>query len=289
MKILVTGLNSYIGNSFIEWMKESEWIIDKTSLRKEVWKIEDWSCYDAILHVAGIAHADVTRATAEIQEKYYKINSDLTEAVARKAKQEGVKQFVYMSSVIVYGDSAPIGKTKEIHLQSDAFPANFYGDSKLQGERKIVPLADEGFKVTIIRTPMVYGIGSKGNFPKLKKLAEITPIFPKIENRRSMIYIKNLCEFVRICIEKELEGVFLPQNKEIVSTSELVRKIALTDGKNIRLVPGLTWILKLLSHITGYINKIFGNMEIAQTASQHELEYCLYSLEMSLQEMKKEG
>jgi len=281
LKILITGKNSYIGNSFeayVRGMHETK----KCSLRESDWKSESWSEYDAVLHVAGIAHSDVAHTSKEEQERYYTVNRDLTKKAAEKAKADGVKQFIYLSSAIVYGESSPIGQEKKINQKTLPTPSNFYGDSKLQGENAILPLQSDDFRIAIVRPPMVYGKDAKGNFPKLLKLAKMTPIFPNIENQRSMIYIENLCEFLKLVMEKNLTGIFLPQNKEIVSTSQLVKIMASENGKKVILVPGLQWMFKLFAHVTGYVNKIFGNLEYEQTASNQEWAYCKYSLEESI-------
>ena len=287
MKILITGKNSYIGNSFAEYAKNS-FDIQKCSLRESGWENTSWAEYDVILHVAGIAHSDISHVTTEEQNRYYEVNRDLTRQVVEKAKEDGVKQFIYMSSAIVYGESSPIGQPKIISKQTDPTPANFYGDSKLQGENAILQVQSDEFQIVIIRAPMVYGKNAKGNFPKLLKLAKVSPIFPKIRNQRSMIYIENLCEFIKIVAERRLNGIFLPQNREIVSTSELVKLLAEESGKKLILVPGFQYVFKMLAHITGYVNKIFGNLEYEQEASDQELAYCKYSLKESIKRICNE-
>ena len=286
-KVLITGLNSYIGNSFEAYCENSQEITcSKVSLKDENWKKTSWEQFDSVLHVAGLAHVDVRHADEETRSRYYKINRDLTLKAAEKAKKDGVGQFLYLSSIIVYGDSAGIGEDGCITERTQTSPANFYGDSKLQAELELLKLADEDFKVVIIRTPMVYGKNSKGNFPLLLKLSKTTPIFPKIDNKRGMIYIKNLCELVRQIIMQNRKGLFYPQNRELISTSQLVYMLAREQGKKVWLVPGTTWIWKVLSPMTGYVNKIFGNLYYEQSLADNSgLEYCIYSLEESLKEM----
>lgn len=298
-KVLITGLNSYIGNSFekyIEHMQEFAIQTEKISLKEEGWQEKSWAGYDAVLHVAGLAHVDVSRADEETKQRYYRINRDLVGQAAEKAKKDGVRQFIYLSSIIIYGDSAPIGKAKRITKGTMPSPANFYGDSKLQGEQAVLALQEgdslesiqDTFHVLVLRLPMIYGKDSKGNFPKLKKLAERTPVFPKMENRRSILYIGNLCELIRIAIEGEWGGVICPQNREIVSTSELVRLLGEQKGKKIILVPGFSGILKLCSHFTGYVNKIFGSLEYGRELDAVETGYCRYSLQESLTDIFSE-
>ncbi len=289
-KVLITGLNSYIGNSFenyIREMPESDMDTRKISLKEDGWQQNSWAEYDTVLHVAGLAHVDVARANDEMKQRYYRINRDLAKEAAEKAKKDGVRQFIYLSSIIVYGNSAPIGKEKRITKETEPTPANFYGDSKLQGEQAVLALQSEemlsSFHVLVLRLPMIYGKNSKGNFSKLKKLAEKTPIFPKIENRRSMLYIGNLCELIRIVIEEEMGGIICPQNKEIVSTSEIVRLIGEKKRRRIILVSGFSATLRMCAHFTGYVDKVFGNLEYEESISGGELHYRKYDLEKSLE------
>lgn len=224
-KILITGKNSYIGNEFEKWVNnyQSDYDVKKVCLKGDSWKEKDFSKYDVIFHVAGIAHVSTDQ---DMEGTYYKVNRDLTIECARKAKEDGVKQFIFLSSIIIYGDSSPMGKQKIIDKNTKPNPSNFYGKSKLQAEEGILPLADDSFKIVILRPPMVYGKNSKGNYLRLSKLAKAIPIFPDIDNERSMIHIENLCEFTRLMIDNEEDGIFFPQNKNYIKTSEMVELIA---------------------------------------------------------------
>ena len=152
-----------------------------------IWREHDFSSYDIVYHVAGIAHADVGKVDDATKAKYYKVNTDLTIEVCKKAKAEGVKEFIFMSSMIVYGDSAPYGKIKIIDQNTVPEAENFYGDSKLQADVAVRGLADSSFKVVVIRPPMIYGKGSKGNYPTLAKISKKLPVYPDIDNQRSML------------------------------------------------------------------------------------------------------
>ena len=283
-KVLVTGVNSYIGNAFIEYMQQysADYTVEGISMRNETWKKLDFSKYDCVFDVAGIAHADTGHVSESVKQLYYKVNTDLTVELAVKAKASGVKQFIFMSSAIIYGDSAPIGQKKIITRETNPAPADFYGDSKWQAEKGIVPLADEKFKIVILRPPMIYGKNSKGNYPTLSKLAQKLPFFPKVDNCRSMLYIGNLVEFVHLMIQNEESGVFFPQNAEYSNTSELVKAIAEAHGKHIVLVRGTSWALKLLSNTTGLVNKAFGSMAYDMSMSEYKSNYRLYSLTESI-------
>lgn len=269
VKVLIIGKGSYIGESFKTYANKNYNInfeIDEVDTINPDWKDMDFSVYDIVYHVAGIAHADVGNVSNEIKEKYYKINTDLTIEVAKKAKIEGVKEFIFMSSMIVYGDSAPYGTTKIIDKNTIPCPANFYGDSKLQADVAVRELADDNFKVIVLRPPMIYGKGSKGNYPLLAKLAKTSPVFPNIENQRSMLHIDNLCEFlcqIMLVDIKQNATVLIPQNKEWTKTSDLVREIAMVSNKKTivtKLFNPCVYIAhKIPGKINGLVDKAFGN------------------------------
>ena len=277
-KVLITGANSYIGTSFEKYVKEKgvDFKIDTLDLLNPKWENYDFSGYDSVFHVAGIAHFSKDESKKEL---YYKVNTELTDNVAKIAKQAGVGQFIFMSSIIVYGDST--SGERIITKQTKPNPSDFYGDSKLQAEQKLSKLSDNTFKVVIIRPPMIYGKGSKGNYPKLSKLAKKTPIFPKISNSRSMLYIENLCEFVKQVVDLELNGLFFPQNSEYVNTSELVKLIAGVNGKSIYFTNLFNPVINLLFHFDT-VKKVFGNLVYEKEMSRYHFEYQAIDFEESI-------
>lgn len=266
-RILITGENSYIGNQLAEWLSREpeEYTITKKSVRNDKWKEIIFSNFDVVVHVAGIAHQDTKK---DQEDLYYKVNTELTVAIATKAKSEGVKQFIFMSSIIVYGAGNRAGKTRVITSKTIPKPVNFYGNSKLLAERGIQPLQSEKFNITILRPPMIYGEKSKGNYPLLAKFAKITPIFPHIDNQRSMLHIDNLCEFIRIIIEQNRFGTFYPQNKEYVKTSELVKTIREVHGRNTKLTKLFNPIIMSMLNIN-IVNKIFGDLVYEKKMSNY--------------------
>ena len=269
-KILVTGKNSYIGNAFESWLikSENEYKIDKISVRDNAWREMDFSQYDTILHLAGIAH--VSR-NPNMEALYYQVNRDLTIEIAKKAKLDGVNQFIFMSSIIVYGEST--NENKVIDMATPLNPSNFYGKSKLQAEEGINELANPEFKVVVIRPPMIYGEDSKGNYPKLAKLARKVPLFPDIDNKRSMLFVENLCEFIKLMIDNEEAGLFFPQNKEYIKTSELVKTISEVHGKRVILTKLFNpMILPIVKRVETF-NKLFGDLVFDQSLSLYRENY----------------
>jgi nucleoside-diphosphate-sugar epimerase len=281
-KILITGANSYIGTSLEKWLGQypDRYKVDTVDMKGDSWKDKDFSVYDVVFHVAGIAHADVGKVSEETKALYYKVNRDLTIETAMKSKAEGVKQFIFMSSIIVYGDSS--SSKRIIDRNTVPTPSNFYGNSKLQAEEGIKPLESDNFKIVVLRPPMIYGKGSKGNYPKLAKLAQKLPIFPDIDNQRSMLHIDNLCEFIKQMIDKEESGLFFPQNAEYVKTSEMVKLIADAYGKNVKFTKIFNPALGLMFGRVGIVNKVFGNLVYEMSVSEYKVNYRIRDLRDSI-------
>ncbi|SFH87363.1 NAD-dependent epimerase/dehydratase family protein [Pisciglobus halotolerans] len=281
-KILITGKNSYIGNSLANWLNQfpEEYIITKESVRDDKWKEIDFSIFDVVVHVAGIAHQDTK---ADQEEFYYKVNTELTIDIAKKAKKQGVKQFIFLSSIIVYGASGKIGEKKIITRETVPKPINFYGNSKLLAEKGIKPLQSKNFNIVIVRPPMIYGKGAKGNYHLLSKFAKVTPFFLNIENQRSMLYIDNLTEFIRLLIQNEENGLYFPQNEEYVRTLEIVQLIAERNGKKIISTRVFNFLLKKLGKRVTIINKVFGNLVYSKELSKYKCIYNVRTLEESIE------
>lgn len=289
-KVLITGKGSYIGTSFIQWVNEkhpSEFEIEELDMIDVTWREKNFAEYDIIFHVAGLAHADVGKVSDETKAFYYKINRDLTIETAEKAKKSGVKQFVFMSSMIIYGESAGVGKRKVITKDTKPHPANFYGDSKWQADKGVRKLQNDDFHVAVIRPPMIYGKGSKGNYPLLSKMAKKLPVFPKIRNERSMLHIDNLCEFLVMLMNSGEGGIYFPQNREYVQTCQMVKMIGKISGHRVRLIrilnPGVIIAGKIPGKISGLANKAFGNMVYDKSMSRHfDGKYQIYGLKETI-------
>ncbi|MGT2721161.1 NAD-dependent epimerase/dehydratase family protein [Streptococcus porcinus] len=277
-KVLITGANSYIGQSVEKWLLDSaeDFQVDTLDMVNPNWEKYDFSLYDSVFHVAGIAHFSKDQSKKDF---YYKINTELTEKTALKAKKAGVQQFIFMSSIIVYGDSTKASRVITSDTQPN--PSDFYGDSKLQAEKRLIPLQDKQFKIVIIRPPMIYGPGSKGNYPKLSKLSQKLPIIPDYKNERSMLYIGNLCEFIKQIIINQSQGLFFPQNEEYVSTSSMMEKIAQVHGK----APLKTKILNPIidkMFFNDSVKKMFGNLTYAKEVSRYNFNYQIYNFDITI-------
>lgn len=274
-KILITGVSSYVGTSLEKWLAKypDKYYTETVDMRVDSWRKRDFSKFDVIFHVAGIAHI---KETKENYDLYYKINRDLAYGTAKKAKAEGVRQFIFLSSMSVYGVENGV-----IDINTPLNPKSNYGKSKLQAEELIQALCDDAFKVAIIRPPIIYGNGCKGNYPRLAKFARDTPIFPNINNSRSMIYIDNLCEFVRLLIDDCNSGLFFPQNAEYVCTSDMVRQIAEIHGNNVKMTKIFNPILRLFK--SSIVKKLFGDLVYDFKLSNYRnFEYCICDFEKSI-------
>ncbi len=239
-KILITGANSYVGTSVENYLNRwpDAYQVDTVDMVDGSWKNVSFRGYDAIFHVAGIVHREQTKNDPAQAELYHRVNTVLPVEVAQKAKGEGVRQFIFMSSASVYGLTAPMGRVVMITRDTPLNPNENYGISKARAEEGLRAVADEHFRLAILRPPMIYGKGCKGNYVTMAKFAKKLPVFPYVKNQRSMIYMENLAEFVRQVIDDQTEGIFCPQNNEYTNTSEMVKQIAEANGKKILMIPG---------------------------------------------------
>ncbi len=254
-KILITGANSYIGTSFEKYIKDNfadDYQVDTIDMIDGSWKNKSFSGYDCVFHVAGIAHQKETKENAHL---YYEINRDLAIEVAKKAKTEGVQQFIFLSSMSVYGmDTGVITKDTRPN------PKTNYGKSKLQAEEPIVNLRDGKFMVCVLRPPMVYGEGCKGNYNTIIKLVRKFPFFPRVNNKRSAIHVDNLTAFVKKAIDEELDGLYFPQDDEYANTSNLAKQIADSMGKKVYFSYLLGFVVICLKPFCRTVKKAFGNL-----------------------------
>ena len=278
-RVLITGAGSYIGMKVQNWLQQYPDLfeVDAVDTVNNNWKKAEFKKYDVVYNVAGIAHVKAAKGE---DLHYYAVYMHMVIAIAKVAKEAGVKQFIHMSSMIVYKEVKTL-EGKQIHKDTEPAPNGFYGDSKLQGEIGVRALADDKFKVCIMRPPMIYGPGCRGNFPRLVWLAQKTPIFPAWHNKRSMLYIDNLCEFVRQLILHEVGGTVYPQNAEYVDTVEIIRYYAKESGKKVWITKLFNPLIWLMGDHVRALGKMFSNSTYDMEMSQYPFEYRVVSLKDS--------
>ncbi len=251
VKVLIIGSNSYIGKAVKNYLdSETDYDVNSISVRNISIVPDMFIGYKVVIDVIGIAHI---KETVENRQIYHAVNYTLTVDIANAAKKAGVQQFILLSSMSVYG--LTVGR---ITKNTVPHPNTVYGKSKFQADEEIKKLENETFKFVCIRPPMVYGENCKGNYQRLRKFALKFPVFPSYANKRSMIYIGNLVEFVRTTIQFERSGLFFPQNAEYVNTARMVELIAYNHNKNIRLTKAFNWVIRIIP--SKVVKKVFGDL-----------------------------
>lgn len=259
--ILILGEGSYIGTQLAAWLgrEPGRFACTVLDMRGEGWKGFPMAGFDAAVLVAGLAHR---RETPESLPLYDAVNHLLAAEAARRAKSAGVPQFVFFSSMSVYG--LTVGR---ITADTPARPASAYGRSKLAAETELAALAGEGFRVATLRPPMIYGPGCRGNYPRLSALLQKLPVFPRVRNERSMLYIETLCAFLERLLQSGEGGLYFPQNEKYVNTGDLAAQIAAAHGRRLWQPRGLGWLLALLAPRVPTLGKVFGTLTYEQGMS----------------------
>ena len=286
---MLVGIGGYIGGKFTEYINNHypDWQIDAVDSMNRKWAEADFSGYDAVYNVSGLAHANARQGSEEL---YYQVNGQLPIDVATKAKEEGVPLFVQMSSQIVYGDMSGLGEEKMITAETVPSEPTVYGKSKMMAERGLMALVDDNFQVAIMRPPLIYSEFARDNFPRLVNFAKKVPIFPKLENKQSMVYVDNLCELVKLVIENNQGGTYYPQQECYIKTSKIVADIAKAVGNKMWQTRIFNPALRLLSKIPqlGFIHKAFGSIAYDMKMSNHfDGKYRVVSYEESIRRIAK--
>lgn len=258
-RILITGKNSYVGTSFSRGVedKKADYEVESISVRDESWRSLDFSVYDVVLHVAAVVHK---KEKKEMESLYLKINRDLPVEIAKKAKEEGVRQFIFLSTMAVYGEEGRMDLEVVINKNTKPNPKSLYGQSKIEAENLLEELKSKSFKIVVLRPPMIYGPNCPGNYTRLERLAEKTPVFPLIENKRSVLHVNKLSELITRIIEDGSEGLFLPQDDDYINTSILVKNLSEKNGNKVFLSKLMGLSIKVLGNRVNLVNKIFGSL-----------------------------
>ena len=279
-KILLTGSNGYLGSSFLNQYK-NKYFFEKFSLLSQKLKNINFNNIDAVLHCAALVHQKIEHP----YEKYHEINVDYPVKLARLAKQNGVKQFVFISTIAVYAEDK-----KKLDENTICDPITPYGKSKLEAEKQLLELNDDYFIVSIIRPPMIYGKNAPENIDSLVKLVKKLPVIPlgKIENKRSFISIQNLCYIINEVITQQKTGIFLASDNEPLSTSKFIELIAKNLDKKIYLIkiPFFESLLKILK--PSFHKRLYGSLEVDNSITKQKLNLSNpYSVEEGIRLMIK--
>lgn len=285
----MVGVGGYIGGKFTEYINKNypDWQIDAVDSMNRKWAEADFTGYDAVYNVSGLAHANARQGT---EEQYYAVNGQLPIDVATKAKAEGVPMFVQMSSMVVYGDMSGLGEEKNIFEDTVPAEPTIYGKSKMMAERGLQKLVDENFQVAIMRPPLIYSEYARDNFPRLVNFAKKMPIFPKLKNQQSMIYVDNLCELIHLIIEHNKGGIYYPQQEVYIETSKIVKDISDAVGNKMWQTRMFNPFLKFFSKCEklAFIHKAFGSITYDMSISNHfDGKYRVVSYEESIRRIAK--
>ncbi|MBE0497146.1 MAG: NAD-dependent epimerase/dehydratase family protein [Campylobacterales bacterium] len=263
-KLLITGSNGFVGNYFRN-EHESKYSMETFSFLKDDIGTLDCTNIDAIFHLSALVH----QMGGASEDEYEKVNVAQTLYLARKAKEAGVGQFVFMSTVKVYGEESDETYTE----YSTCKPLDAYGRSKRKAEEELLKLETENFKISIIRTPIVYGAGVKANIQSLTRLIQKLPVLPfgGIQNKRSFVYVGNLCHLVNEVLLQQKGGIFLASDNAPLSTTRLCELITQGLGKKVWLIkiPFFETIVKKLK--PAIYQRLYGNLEVDNTASKNML------------------
>lgn len=284
--VLIVGENSYIGNHLEEILKINDSVnVKKISFRNNNWKKISYENFDTVVHLAAVVH----NRNAD-NDLLNKVNTHDAIEIAKLSKSKGIKHFIFLSTMGVYSQ-----KESEIKISTKVSPSNKYATSKLNAERELQLMSSDKFNVSIVRPPIVYGKNAPGNFLSFEKMALLLPIFPKYNNRRSMIYIKNLAEFLRLLIINGENGIYYPQNNEYINTFEMFKIISKLNGKKLISLPFMSKLLEIFSQNNSTFNKVFGDFYYSKDLNggpnkktyQKIGNYNLYNLHGSLEDMYK--
>ncbi|WP_404334456.1 NAD-dependent epimerase/dehydratase family protein [Planococcus rifietoensis] len=259
MNILVTGETSYVGTMLkkrIESIRK-DLKVDFLSLKQNDWEDIDFSVYDTVYHVAALVH----KKEKEFSENdYYRVNTELTWKLAIKAKQDGVKQFIFLSTMAVYGHEGKIDRAIVIDKKTVPMPISLYGKTKLMAENKIRNVNSKNFKVAILRVPMIFGPNCPGNYKALREIAIRSPFFPSVKNVRSMIYIDDLSDTLIHVIDKQLAGIYLVKSPQDLCVTEIINTISKFHEKFMCNSILAGWIIKKVGSNFKTTNKVFGSL-----------------------------
>ena len=279
-RVLITGANSFLGDNTKKYLEEhGDYQVDILDMLDANWGKKEFSKYDVVFNVCAIVH----RPKVKDSEIYFDINRDLAVEIALKSKKEGVRQFIQTSTNGVFGIELVIMSEDKGYN-----PKTPYEKSKYEADCLLTELRDDNFKICIIRPPLMYGKSCKGNFPKLERFALRHRFFPSLKNKKDFIYIENMADFIKFAIDNELDEVCYPRDNVVVSTSELIKRIAQINGKKMHLLAVFNPFVKLLYKCNHSLKLIFGDCYYSGPVCSKEW-HSPFSFEDALERMYKQN
>jgi nucleoside-diphosphate-sugar epimerase len=267
-EILITGANSFVGTNYCGYSRNKS--VKEISLFDIKPAAIDFTQVDIVIHLVAIVH----QSKRIHEEQYFKVNRDLCINVAECAKKAGVKQFIFLSTVKVYGeynpDSGPWDEDSICH------PDDSYGKSKYEAEIALKKMETAEFVVSIIRTPLVYGTGVKANMLSILKLVDRFPILPLagVNNKRSFTSAENLVAFIDCIIDRRASGIFIAMDEKPLSTPELVNLISRYLNKKIYLIKMPEVFVRLGKYLIPKIfDRLYGSFEMDNSKTLRKLDF----------------
>lgn len=293
MNYLITGATGFVGLALCQLLEQSEHTVYGVVRRSDavlpasvkpivVSSIADLYTHpilseiDVVIHLAARVH-QMKDTSADPLSEFRSINTEATKNLAIASQSAGVKRFVYLSSIKVNGD----GQSEPYTEQSEPRPTDPYGISKWEAECALKNIAAEtGLEVVILRPPLVYGAGVRANFLSLIKLVQKGIPLPlgAVNNQRSLVYVGNLVDAIAQCAThpNAVGQTFLISDNTDLSTAELVKNLAKSLNKPIRLVKISPVLLTILAQIfgkTATVDRLFGSLTIDSSKIRQTLDW----------------
>ncbi|HIU34935.1 MAG TPA: NAD-dependent epimerase/dehydratase family protein [Candidatus Pullichristensenella excrementigallinarum] len=277
IRVLIAGKGSFIGTALLARLRAfpDRFEAREMDLRDPAWRDADFSSFDCVVHVAGVAHVSHKKSMEPI---YARVNRDLAVECAKKAREAGVGQFIFLSSANIYGPAARPGRNFVIGPDALPAPGDAYARTKWEAEQALMQMEAESFRIARVRPMMVYGANGRGNYRLLSKFARSLPLFPDFPNAHGAVYVEHLAELLRLLIEDRASGAFCAQDESAHSTADFVREIARAHGRRMFFPRTFNPLLRLFGNLS-ILRRAFGGFAYSPEAAHYRENYrvCSFS------------